>query len=473
MQTASLTTSPASVPQAAEPIDIVILANGPGEVATWVKPVVQALRSKIANAKIANAKTAEAEGTVEGAVERAIGNADLAESNPSYRISVILSPCPHASGKEPLILSRYPEVDRVQSAPHFFKFLLTGATADQWDWHSKGVVVFLGGDQLYTVLVAKRLGYRSVTYAEWDARWPQWIDHFGVMKDTLIRTAPSAHRHKFTHVGDLMADVQTTADRDAIFQTLGYAPTNDLIGFLPGSKPAKLNVGVPMMLAIAQILHRHQPNAQYVAGVAPNLTLADLMGYADPEQNRAAPLFNPPDAKLVEPDDALPYIQIENGPKIVLWQTFPALDLFSQCKLCFTTVGANTAQLGALAIPMIVLLPTQNLGALQLADGWPGLVSRLPGIGSLVRKVINPLIIRALQKANKRFAWPNIWAKREVVPELFGHVTADDVCAIALDYLTHPEKLNTVRQTLRDLRGPAGAAEKMADIILKTAHHPK
>ena len=30
-----------------QPVDIVILTNGPGEVATWVRPVVKALREQL------------------------------------------------------------------------------------------------------------------------------------------------------------------------------------------------------------------------------------------------------------------------------------------------------------------------------------------------------------------------------------------------------------------------------------------
>ncbi|MEO0808348.1 MAG: lipid-A-disaccharide synthase [Cyanobacteria bacterium J06643_4] len=441
--TVSITDTSMPVVRSTAPIDVVILSNGPGEVATWVKPVVRELASKTKNV------------------------------TPDIRISVILSPCPHASGQEPRILEGYPEVARTQSAEHFFKFLLTGKTADGWDWHSKGVVVFLGGDQLYTVMVAKRLGYRTVTYAEWDARWPSLIDSFGVMQPSLAQKAPAAHREKFTVVGDLMADVQAIADRKTLFETLGYDADANLIGLLPGSKPAKLSMGVPMLVAIAQLIYRSDPTTQYVIGLAPNLVPSDLMHYANEATNPVVGILKSPAMTLVEPESGLSYLQVENGPNIYLWQRFPALDLFSQCQLCFTTVGANTAQLGALAIPMIVLLPTQNLGALQLIDGLPGLIARLPGVGSLVRKVINPLIIKALQKSGKRFAWPNIWAKREVVPELFGAFMPKDVSAIALDYLTHPKKLTEMSQDLRDLRGPAGAAAKMADLILKTVDYPE
>ncbi len=424
------------------PTDVVILTNGPGEVATWVKPVVQAIRQQVPAS--------------------------------SLRISVVLSPCPHASGQEHTTLQQYPEVNRVQSANHFFKFLLTGKTADGWDWYPNGVVVFLGGDQLYTVMVAKRLGYRTVTYAEWDARWPSLIDSFGVMSADLMEKASAQHQHKFTLVGDLMADVQATAARSDITQALECEPDTEIIGFLPGSKPTKLLMGMPFMLAIAQTLHRQHPTAHYVLGVAPNLTLPELMRYTDPSQNNSAiALFQAPPVTLIEPEDSLPYLHIQDGPKIFLWQRFPALDLFSQCTLCFTTIGANTAQLGALATPMIVVIPTQQLDGLKVMDGLAGLLARLPGVGAIARKLITPLVISAAKKSGKLFAWPNIWAKREIVPELFGPIMPIDATTLAHDYLTHPQKLEDMRQTLRDLRGPSGAAHKMADLILETVNYPK
>ncbi len=424
------------------PIDVVILSNGPGEVATWVKPVVRSLRQS-------------------------------APHHQTLRISVLLSPCPNASGQEAIILARYPEVDRVQSAEHFFKFLLTGKTLDNWDWHDKGVVVFLGGDQLYTLLVAKRLGYRTAVYAEWDARWVSQMDRFGVMQAGVAEKAADRHQDKFSVVGDLMADVQTMAERTEIMAAMALAEDAELVGFLPGSKPAKLSIGVPLSLAIAQYIHQQRPQSNFVIGVAPNLSLDDLTRYADPVLNPAVRDFSGPEIRLVTPDSGLAYFQITQGPKVYLWQQFPALDLFSQCALCFTTVGANTAQLGALATPMIVMIPTQGLENFKMWDGLPGLIVRLPGVGAIARKVINPLIIRTAQKSGKLFAWPNIWAKKEVVPELFEYLTASSVSQTALDYLEHPEKLEDMRQTLRGLRGTANAADKMADLILETVNYVK
>jgi hypothetical protein len=69
--------------------DLLILSNGPGEVATWVRPVVQCLREQFPDAS-------------------------------TLRISLVLSPCPHATGQELAIARRFAGIDRFQGAEHFF-----------------------------------------------------------------------------------------------------------------------------------------------------------------------------------------------------------------------------------------------------------------------------------------------------------------------------------------------------------------
>ena len=58
-------------------------------------------------------------------------------------------------------------------------------------WPQRGVVVFLGGDQFWTVLLSARLGYRHITYAEWVARWPGWNDRIAAMSDAVRRSCRS------------------------------------------------------------------------------------------------------------------------------------------------------------------------------------------------------------------------------------------------------------------------------------------
>lgn len=404
-------------------IDILILSNGPGEITTWVRPVVQQLRQK------------------------------LGQDSSLIRISVVLSPCPHATGKESEIARSYREIDRVQEPQYFSQFLLWGKTAENWDWREKGVVIFLGGDQFFPVIIGKRLNYRTVVYAEWDARWYSQIDYFAVMQPEVIEKAPKKYRHKFTVIGDLMAEASN-------FSLPEIAKSEvEIIGLLPGSKPAKLAQGVPLTLSIAQEIYQAKPTTKFVIPVAPTLDLNTLAKFADPNQNSLISKLGWGSAKLIK--EPTPKLITSTGLKIELYTKFPSYDLLAKCSLCLTTVGANTAELGSLAVPMIVLLPTQQLDAMRAWDGLPGILANLPGVGAGFAKLINTIVLR--QK--RLFAWPNIWAEQEIIPELVGNLEPLNVAKIALDYLNHPEKLATMRESLRAVRGKAGAAEKLAAIV--------
>ena len=413
-----------------QPVDIVILTNGPGEVATWVRPVVKALQS------------------------------ELKEDRASCRISVVLSPCPHATGKEADIVASYPEVDRVQSAQHFFPFLLWGKTADNWNWCERGIVLFLGGDQFYTVVIGKRLGYRTLVYAEWDARWYRWIDRFAVMKAEVMSKIPTRYHHKFTVVGDLIADVIQEINTPSA-PLPPCSPT--LIGLLPGSKPAKLAQGVPLCLASAEKIQARQPEVNFIIPVAPTLELETLANYANPQFNPVINLLGGVSGKLILSGDRAksPFLLTSGGTKIRLITQFPAYQFLVKCQLCLTTVGANTAELGSLGIPMIVMLPTQQLDAMRAWNGILGMLSNLPGVGTIFAKIINWLILR--QK--RLFAWPNIWAKKQIVPEIVGQITADTIAVMVIDLLASPDKLIAMHDLLLQVRGRSGASQKIACII--------
>jgi len=409
-----------------QPSDILILSNGPGELATWVRPVVKSLRQV------------------------------LGTDRSQIRISVILSPCPNASGKEVEIAQSYPEVDRVLAPEHFFRFLRKGKTAENWDWRTNGVVLFLGGDQFFTIIISKRLGYRSVVYAEWEARWHPWINRFAAMTTNVIATSPQKYAHKFTVVGDLMAESQ---------RSTGILPLDEdaeIIGLLPGSKPAKLTQGVPLGLAIAQEIKAIRPATRFVIFVAPTLGIQTLAKFADLQKNTLIKKLGWPSAELIFLPASNQYcLKTNRGLLVELYTESPAYELLSQCQICLTTVGANTAELGALALPMIVLIPTQQLDAMRSWDGLPGLFANTPVFGSFFAKLINWLVLRK----KRLFAWPNIWAKAEIVPELVGKLQPAEIAKMVVDYLNYPEKLQALRDRLKAVRGESGAAEKLTQLV--------
>lgn len=403
-------------------VDVLILSNGPGEVTTWVRPVVQALRHKFGH------------------------------DRQKLRISVILSPCPHATGKEVAIARHYPEVDRVQSSEHFFSLVLWGKTVENWDFRKNGVVIFLGGDQFFALLIGKRLGYRILVYGEWEARWYRWVDHFALRNEGVKAKVPQHYQNKCTVIGDLMADMPNLSSEPSL--------EPPIIGLMPGSKPAKLMQGVPFSVAIAQHIRQQHPHAQFILPVAPTVDPTAIVTYADPQQNPLVAKMGNTGAKFVIEKEKK-FLVTHKDVKIELITDFPAYEALCRCCLVLTTVGANTAQLGTLGVPMMVLIPTQQLDAMQTWDGIAGIVMRMPVVGANMARVINHIIV----KQGRLFAWPNIWANQEIVPELVGELSPEAVGDKVLDLITHPEQLKQIRDRLRQVRGETGAATRLSEIM--------
>jgi lipid A disaccharide synthetase len=235
------------------------------------------------------------------------------------------------------------------------------------------------------------------------------------------------------------------------------------VALLPGSKRAKLQVGMPFLLQTADCLARLRPGCRFLLPVAPTTSVAELMAFAG-LSNTITTHFGGGEPTLERSQDpnGRDILRTSGGQAIVLVQEHPAHALLSQCSLALTTVGANTAELGALGLPMLVLLPTQHLEVMQAWDGWMGLIARLP----LLRRFVG-VALTAWRLRNRGFlAWPNISAGRSVVPEHVGSITPACIAAKAAQWLCHPEKLALVREDLRSLRGKPGAVKSIAEMVV-------
>ena len=94
-------------------------------------------------------------------------------------------------------------------------------------------------------------------------------------------------------------------------------------------------------------------------------------------------------------------------------------------------------------------------------DGLPGILANLPFLGSAFAKTINWFIL----KQGRLFAWPNIWAQQEIVPELVGELQASDIARLVHEYLENPEKLKQMRDRLLEVCGDTGASHRIAEIV--------
>ncbi|MEB3321896.1 MAG: glycosyl transferase [Synechococcaceae cyanobacterium] len=407
----------------APPVDstIVLVTNGPGELTTWVRPLTERLHRDL----------------------------PLRPLHPTAAtaLRLVLVPCPNATGREHRVAESWGLFERVLPARRFWGLLLRPARHGPWP--RRGVVVFLGGDQFWTVLLSARLGYRHLTYAEWVARWPRWNDRIAAMGPAAAQRLPPRWRSRLTVVGDLMADLSESARHS------DPLPPGEWVALLPGSKRAKLQVGVPFLLATADRLAGLRPGCRFLLPVAPTTTVADLLHYA----SGANPIARHYAAEAPRREGN--ELVTAAGTRVRLVETHPAHGMLSQCALAITTVGANTAELGALGVPMIVLVPTQHLHVMQAWDGWLGVLARLP----LLRRLLGVALTAWRLRHHGLLAWPNISAGRMVVPERVGPIRPERIAAEAAGWLAEPARLAGMREDLRSLRGRPGAVAALAEMV--------
>ena len=400
---------------------VVLVSNGPGELSTWVRPLAERLHASVP----LRPRTPDA----------------------AAALQLVLVPCPNATGHERAAAEPWGLFERIVPAQRFWSLLLRPQRYGPWP--REGVVVFLGGDQFWTVLLSARLGYRHITYAEWVARWPGWNDRIAAMSEAVQQQLPIRHQSRCRVVGDLMADLSGFARRE------NPLPAGTWVALLPGSKAAKLSVGMPFLLETADRLARKRPDCRFLLPLAPTTSVKELLRFAGPSNPIAAHYASA--VAAVEEG----HLITRAGTRIRLQEQHPAHGALSQCALALTTVGANTAELGALAVPMIVIVPTQHLEVMQAWDGGLGLLARLPGL----RRLIGALMTFWRLRNNGLMAWPNISAGRIVVPERVGAITPEQIAAEAADWLASPERLAGQRQDLQALRGQPGAVAALADEV--------
>ncbi len=410
---------------------VVIVSNGPGELATWVKPVLDYLikeKSKSLNLNI-----------------------------PNYKLILSLVPCPNATGKEFTVANDWQILDLIIPAKNFLKLLLKPSLFGSWP--RNGVVVFLGGDQFWNVLLAKRLGYKSITYAEWIARWPRWNLHIAAMNEDVRNIIPKKFKKKCQVIGDLMADVKNN------LSPIYEINNKKWIAILPGSKKAKLSIGIPFFLEVADRIKECEDNINLMIPIAPTTELEDFIFFQS-AKNPITKYYssNIKSIKKIENSIFNYVLETCKNTKIFILQQNSNHNILSQCKLALTTVGANTAELAAINLPMIVVLPTQHLNAMNAWDGIFGIIGRI----KLLNRIQTFIIKKWYLKNNKFFAWPNIKANKQIIPERVGIISPKDISDEAIYLLKEKDLLVEQKLNLLKMRGKRGAVKKLSNLILET-----
>ena len=412
-------------------VAVVIISNGPGELTTWVNPVIDELNK----------------------VNKSLRDDDKQD----FTLRLVLVPCPNATGKEFLVANSWNKFELITKSKSFWKLLIKPHSFAYWP--KKGVVIFLGGDQFWSILLAKRLGYLNITYAEWVSRWPKWTNEIAAMNVKVKELIPKRYKYKCKVIGDLMADIKLNSEISLRNKEKHY------IALLPGSKKAKLSVGIPFFLEVADHIAKENQNINFIIPIAPTTDKSEYLFF----QSNKNPIAKYYSSKIKTiknfKDSHFDYvIETSKKTKIYLIKKHPCYEILKECDLAITTVGANTAELAAISLPMLVVLPTQHLNMMNAWDGIFGVIGKI----SLINRILTFIIKNFYFKKKKFFAWPNIKAQRMIVPERIGNISPKQIAREVLFLMKNRDQLKSIRDNLHKERGDKGAAKKLASIIVNS-----
>ena len=389
--------------------NIYITVNSPGEIAGWAVPVVRELRLHLK----------------------------------SCRITLVVPPCQYASGAETAYGSQVEGVDRCL---RFYSALLS----DVADCDAPCLVLHLGGDFAYSVLLSRRLRAPLYAYAA-RPRWGSFVEHFFIPDHSAQRRFALSNfpPDRYSQVGHLALDsVVLKETEEETRLRLGFSPQQKVLAFLTGSRPIEYCEGMPFFVKIASLVTESFPDHEVIFPMAPTVEEARLREALD--------------AKGVRWRGSSRIREVDLGEGRwgrVLWAL--GLESINCCRFAVAVPGTNNLQLAALYVPFLMVLPLDKAEEYPL-DGIGGVLPLwFPGVKQLKRRIIFGM--------NKRIPFvslPNRMAGRMIAPELRGLLSAEDVAAKAKEMLAAPQKLEEISRSFWELTHERGAAGKIAAAVI-------
>jgi lipid-A-disaccharide synthase len=401
---------------------IAITANGPGEVAGWLRPLLRALYGKA----------------------------------PDSDVHVFLVPDEYATGFEAqTVRTLFPQA-HVYDPKTYVKFALgrqPEGVPDRVD-----VVLYVGGDLLHAARLHARLKGKAATYKFSRPRYRTLFDRAFAVDE---RNAEQLQKwgtplDRISQVGNLAID---GALLEAQAPVEPGAPEDGIL-FMPGSRPYEVANLVPFYFTVALRMLRERPDLPLAFGISP-FTPRDRLRAAierggDPRVfSRRGRLVNVEGRSYLE--------SLEGDVRIPVVDN--ALAAATRSRMVLTIPGTKTIELAVLGKPALTITPL-NAPEIVTFNGPLTYLDRIPIVGVPLKRAV------AVGVSN-RFTYhtqPNIDANEMLVCEVHGTVTPGRIARIAFDRYDDTAWIASAGARLAELyRGHAGAAERMAGELLELA----
>ncbi|MEQ8225335.1 MAG: hypothetical protein ABRQ37_23655 [Candidatus Eremiobacterota bacterium] len=410
-----------------EKSDLIIITNGPGELASWVTPVVNIIKNS---------------------------------ENPP-RINIFLPPCPFSSGQEERISRDVTGVDIVLNPGEFIKFLIFGKTAD-FKALKKGMVLFLGGEPLHAFLVGKRLGFPVMAYSE----RPSFLNRYFIyslvpydhVKKNLLKSGINPENIKIT--GNLtLGSIKVTLSKDESLKLWGLSKDSFTVGLMPGSRPVLLRHALAYMMKVAEEVCK-EVKTQFIIPLSPYITIDKLKTSLSDTKN----LMLEGSSGELKKDDYGFFINTAGNIKIRVVEN-NQYNVINCSDLIVSIPGTVTAEAASLGIPSVVCY-SYNKPEIIPVGGLPAILGKIPLTGPFLKFIVWKLFQRL-----KFFAIPNIVAEETVVPEIRVNYKAQEVSSVAVDLLLNSEKRKEMSEKLKKLFMREAAAQSLSDTVLDVLYN--
>jgi hypothetical protein len=397
-----------------------LTANGPGEFAGWVRPLLTALYTR----------------------------------DPALDVRVFCVPDDYASGHEgDYVRGLFPRAT-VYAPSEYLRFAL-GQGLDGLPARVDRVQ-YLGGDLMHAARLHDRLGGIASAYKfsrkKYAARFARVFAVDEANKKQLIGWGVPAER--ISVVGNLVIDGALGEAAGTFGGEAESDAARDGVIFFPGSRKHEIEQFFPLAVRAALQLRRRLPDVRIAFARSPFTTDAELGAALARGGDRVA--YGIP-SRLAADGASLE----AGGERFAVVKA--AMRAAQAARLAVSLPGTKVIELSALGVPAIVLAPF-NMPERVVINGPFQYIDRVPLIGVPVKRAAAV----AVAKRFRFFAQPNIDAGREIDHEMRGTQLPSRIAHVAAERYADRTWLAETSAALRALYAShEGAAGRMADALLE------
>lgn len=399
---------------------IAVTANGPGEVAGWLRPLLRSIYRRA----------------------------------PETEVHAFMVPDDYATGFEAETVARFFPQAHVYDPKRYLRFAFGGAVEGVPE--RVDVVAYAGGDLLHAARLHARLRGKTATYKFSRRGYRKLFDRAFAVDEKNAKQLEDwgTPRERIVTVGNLAVDGALLEAQE----TPEPGTPEDGILVMPGSRGYEVEHLIPFYFTAALRMLRERPNLPIAFGISPFTPREKVR--AAIERGGDPRVFAQRGRFAIEGERQ--YLESLDG-SVRIPVLANALAAAARARLVLTIPGTKTIELAVLGKPAVTITPL-NAPEMVTFNGPLTYLDRVPLIGVPLKRAV------AVGVSN-RFTYhtqPNMDAGTMLVCEVHGTVTPGRIARVALDRYDDAEWLARTGARLAELyRGHAGAAEQMAASLLE------